>query len=219
MHAPHPRLYPELAASVAALQAEKGEIPAERTVRLERIAGFIRGRIVAGEIAKLTFICTHNSRRSQMAQIWARTAAHVFAVPRVATFSGGTEATAFSPRAVASLERAGFRIDTRDHGDNPRYAVRFSHDADPMECFSKVYDEPPNPTRDFLAVMTCSQADSDCPLVAGASDRIAIPYDDPKAFDGTEQEAAKYDERCRRIGREMLYLMSRVKHSVDRPRE
>ena len=211
MNTPRPTLYPDLASHVAAVLAEMDDIPAERKAVLERLAGPVRVRTATGEIAKLTFICTHNSRRSQMAQIWAQGAAQYFGVPRVETFSGGTEATAFNPRAVAALERAGFRIDTPEEEENPVYRVRYTDDKDAMECFSKAYDQPPNPKQDFVAVMTCSQADRDCPLVLGAIERIAIPYDDPKAFDGTEHEAAKYDERCRQIGREMLYVFSRVK--------
>ena len=45
--------------------------------------------------------------------------------------------------------------------------------------------------------MTWSQADESCPIVRGAAYRVAIPYDAPKAFDGTKRESAKYDERCR----------------------
>ena len=211
-------LFPELETSTTAVLAETDEISAGRKAALERLATLIEERAGAGGTAKLVFICTHNSRRSQMAQVWARTAAYRFAVPRVEAFSGGTEATAFDPRAVAALDRAGFRIDARDRGDNPRYAVRYSHDAQPLVCFSKVYDQPPNPTDGFCAVMTCSQADADCPLGAGASERIAIPYDDPKAFDGTAQEATRYDERCRQIAREMLYLFSRVSNRPRRQR-
>jgi protein-tyrosine-phosphatase len=212
MRTPHPTLYPDLASTVAEARTETKEISAERQAELEQLAIFIRERASAGATAKLVFICTHNSRRSQMAQIWAQTAAHLFEVSRVETFSGGTEATAFDPRAVAALARAGFRIDTSDTGNNPAYRVRYTDDKDAMECFSKVYDRPPNPTQDFFAVMTCSRADRDCPLVLGATERIAIPYDDPKTFDGTDQEAAKYDERCRQIGREMLHLFSRMKY-------
>jgi arsenate reductase len=210
VNTPRPTLYPDLASYVAALQADKDDIPAERKAVLERLAGLVRVRTAAREIAKLTFICTHNSRRSQMAQVWAQTAAQHFSVPCVEAYSGGTEASAFNPRAVAALQRAGFRVDTSEEGGNPVSNVRFADDMDPIECFSKVYHRPPNPTQGFLAVMTCSQADRDCPLVLGAIERIAIPYDDPKSFDGTEQEAAKYDERCRQIGREMLYVFSRV---------
>jgi arsenate reductase len=212
MRTPHPTLYPDLASYVAAARAETDEIPVERKAGLEQIASTIRERIDAGKIARLTFICSHNSRRSQMAQILAQTAAHSFGVPRVETFSGGTEATAFDPRAVAALERAGLRIDTPDEMSNPVYRVRYADETDPIKCFSKKYDQPPNPTQDFFAVMTCSEANRNCPLVFGAAERIAIPYDDPKAFDGTDHEAAKYDERCRQIAREMLYLFSRAKY-------
>jgi protein-tyrosine-phosphatase len=205
-------LYPGLASFISETLSEFDQIPEQRRKQLVQLAGLVTDRSSAGDTTRLTFICTHNSRRSHMSQIWAQTAAHYFGVPRVETFSGGTEATAFNPRAVAALERAGFRIDTTDETSDPVYRVRYTDDMDPMECFSKVYHQPPNPTQDFLAVMTCSQADRNCPLVLGAAERIAIPYDDPKAFDGTEQETAKYDERCRQIGREMLYLFSRVKY-------
>ncbi len=210
MPTPHPTIFPDLASHIARVRTEMDTIPATRRVVLEQLASSIQKRVSIGETVRLTFICTHNSRRSQMARVWAQTAAHDFGVPRVETFSGGTEASAFNPRAVAALERAGFRIATPDENDNPVYRVRYTDEADPMECFSKVYDQPPNPTEDFVAVMTCSQADLDCPLVLGAAERIAIPYDDPKAFDGTDREDATYDERCRQIAREMLYVFSRV---------
>jgi hypothetical protein len=129
----------------------------------------------------------------------------------VKTFSGGTEHTAFNPRAIAALERAGFAIrQTLAGGDNPRYQVRFVGDGPAVEAFSKVYSESPNPSREFCAIMTCSQADEACPVVDGAAERIALTYDDPKASDGTPEEAATYDERCAQIAREMLFALSMV---------
>jgi len=146
-----------------------------------------------------------------MAQLWAAAAAASYGIGDVETFSGGTEATAFNPRAVAALERAGFEIKTSAPGDaNPKYLVRLSSASDALECFSKVYDQAPNPTSDFCAVMTCSAADEACPRVAGATLRLAIPYDDPKVADGTPDEAATYDERCAQIAREMLFAISRA---------
>jgi len=203
-------LYPELAAFVTEARAEVHFIPPERRADLERLARFIRDRLGAGEIVRLVFICTHNSRRSHLAQVWAQTAAHVHGVHGVETFSGGTEATACDRRAVAALERAGFRVDDPGAGENPRYLVRFSDRAEPMECFSKVHDQPPNPTRDFCAVMTCAAADEACPLVLGAAERVALRFDDPKAFDGTDRETEQYDARCRQVAREMLYVLSAV---------
>jgi protein-tyrosine phosphatase/arsenate reductase len=203
----------ELESSINQRLTEFDRIPDERRARLGEIARFVEQRVAGGAPARLTFICTHNSRRSHMSQIWAQTAAHTYGVPNVETFSGGTEATAFNPRAVAAIQRAGFRVDVTGEGDNPVYRVRHHEGAEPMEAFSKVYDQPPNPKEDFAAIMTCSQADESCPLVLGAAARIAIPFDDPKAFDGTDQESDKYDERCRQIAREMLYVFSRVRSS------
>lgn len=207
-----PALNPSPSGYVKQRAAEFDQISAERKAQLEKLADYVRERRQAGRPSRLTFICTHNSRRSHLAQIWAKTAAAHYGVPEVEVYSGGTEATAFNPRAVAALRRAGFDIPAPvdDKVSNPHYLVRFDSTAEPLECFSKVYSQAPNPQADFCAVMTCSDADRNCPLVAGATVRIAIPYDDPKAFDGTPQETARYDERCRQIAREMLYVFSRV---------
>jgi hypothetical protein len=204
-------LSPVLQSTARAALAGHDRIPEPRRAKLAEIADFIEAEASGGDVARLTFICTHNSRRSHMSQIWAQTAALYLGVPRVETYSGGTEATAFNPRAVAALERAGFHIERTRDGENPIYRVTYHDAADPIEAFSKVYDQPPNPKDGFAAVMTCSHADRNCPLVHGAVARFSIPYDDPKTFDGTEQEAAQYDERCRQIAREMLFVFSLVK--------
>jgi protein-tyrosine phosphatase/arsenate reductase len=203
-------VFPELASYVAARQGELDEIPPARRATLQEMADFVAERIGSSAPALLTFICTHNSRRSHMAQIWAQTAAHLHGIAPVRTFSGGTEATAFEPRAVAALRRAGFAIEPTSDDHNPVYQVRYADGAEPMAAFSKVYDHAPNPQADYCAVMTCAQADEGCPIVFGAAARIAIPFEDPKTFDGTEQEAEQYDERCRQIGREMLHAFSLV---------
>lgn len=202
-------LNPAIAAYVRDCVAELDQIPDERRKQLEIIADYVRGRVEAGQPARLTFICTHNSRRSHLCQIWAQTASAYYGIP-AATFSGGTSATAFNPRAVATLKRAGFDIPDPAADSNPRYQVRFRSDGAPMECFSKVYHDAPNPQNDFCAVMVCSQADKSCPIVAGAALRIAVPYDDPKADDDTPNEAAQYDQCCAQIAREMLFVFSRI---------
>jgi arsenate reductase len=184
-------------------------IPGERKERLELLADFIKERKALGATAELTFICTHNSRRSHLGQMWAATAAWAHALDHVRTFSGGTEATAFNPRAVAALQRAGFQINSSE-GANPRYEVSFTSDRNAETCWSKVYDAPANPQKDFCAVMTCSEADRNCPIVAGALDRISLPYSDPKEADGTPDEARRYDERCLQIAAEMWYVMART---------
>jgi protein-tyrosine-phosphatase len=211
----HVDLYPQLAEFIADRLGEFDQIPSDRRGSLALLASFVNRRVASGEPAHLTFICTHNSRRSHMSQIWAQTAAAYFGVPDVETYSGGSEATAFDPRAVAAMERAGFRVTVVTHDDNPIFEVRFNDQAEPIRAFSKVYDQPPNPSSEFAAVMTCSQADTACPLVPGATARIAITFEDPKAWDGTDHEAAAYDERCRQIAREMVAVFSMVSARLD----
>jgi len=193
------------------LITEFDQIPTERKETLKELTKFVQEKINANKPVYLNFICTHNSRRSHLSQLWAQAAAHYYGVKNVFCFSGGTEATAFNSRAVKAMQEAGFNISITKDGDNPVYEVRFASDATPIVAFSKKYDDPFNHNKDFAAIMTCSHADENCPLVLGASGRIALTYDDPKEFDGTPLEAAKYNERVHQIGREILYAFSQVK--------
>lgn len=124
------------------------------------------------------------------------------------TYSGGTEATAVHPNAVAALRHAGFGVQVTGVGPNPVYIVHAGADIPVASTYSKRYDDAANPARDFCAIMVCTDADRDCPIVFGSENRITLPYDDPKAYDGTSEEAEQYDRCCRRIAREMFYAMS-----------
>lgn len=196
---------------VQKLMNEFSQIPDERKSILKEVTDFVSEKLRTGQIINLNFICTHNSRRSHISQIWAQAAAHYYGIENVHCYSGGTEATAFNPRAVKAMKDAGFDIQVFKDGTNPIYKVKFSNEAIALSVFSKKYDDDFNPKRDFAAVMTCSHADENCPLVPGATKRIALTYNDPKDFDGTPLEAAKYSERVHEIGREILYAFSLVK--------
>jgi arsenate reductase len=202
---------PTLQITIDQLVREFRQIPEERKAIIQQLTEFVAKKSNEGEKILLNFICTHNSRRSHISQVWAQTAAYYYAVKNVETFSGGTEATAFNLRAVAAMKEAGFEIATTKDGANPVYEVKYASEATPLTIFSKRYDDSFNPKKDFAAVMTCSHADENCPVVIGASTRIALTYNDPKDFDGTPQEAAKYAERVREIGREILYAFSQVR--------
>jgi arsenate reductase len=198
---------PELTNFLVRLIAEANLIPEPRTQQLAELADYVKTQ--KGQPIHLNFICTHNSRRSHLGMIWAAVAAAHFGVKNVHSYSGGTEATAFNPRAVVALERAGFSIITPE-GDNPRYEVSFATDEPSLVCFSKVYDHPDNPQQDFAAIMTCSDADENCPFIPGVKLRLPLTYEDPKVADDTPQEAERYDERVAQIGRELLYAFSLV---------
>lgn len=204
-------LYPTLLNTISQFEKEYSQIPEDRKQILKQLVSFIEKKKKAGEPVTLNFICTHNSRRSHIAQLWAQAAAHYYGINNVSCFSGGTEATAFNSRAVKAMQEAGFTIKKTKDGNNPMYEVRFADGVEPMIAFSKTYDDHFNHNKDFAAIMTCSHADENCPWVAGASARIAITYDDPKEFDGTPLEASKYAERVHQIGGEIFYAFSQVK--------
>jgi arsenate reductase len=206
-------LYPELQAYLQSLEGEFAQIPKERKDTLSLLAKYVIDKRKARKVVSLNFICTHNSRRSHISQIWAATAAAYFDIDGVSTYSGGTEATAFNPRAVAAMERAGFRIGNPG-GENPRYRVSFSDGSPALECFSKTFNDPFNPQSDFAAIMTCSDADANCPFVPGAEMRIPITYEDPKVADDTPEETNRYDERVRQIGREILFAFHLVQQHL-----
>ena len=192
------------------LEERFNEIPQERKILLESFAKYISDKVKEIKEVNLTFICTHNSRRSHLTQIWAQTAAEYFEIPNVECFSGGTEATAFNPRAVKAIRDSGFKVEQLDESENPVYLVYYSDNKEPLKCFSKVYSDDFNPNENFAAVMTCSDADENCPVVFGAESRFPIRYDDPKEFDGTELEKIKYRERFEQIGIEMLFVFSKI---------
>lgn len=210
-------LLPQLRPYVSEVAHELHTVPAERKAVLDQIVTSIATQLEAGKPAKLTFICTHNSRRSHMSQIWAQTAAYYYGLNQVSAYSGGTEVTACNCRTVTAMRRVGFDIQDATAGDNPLYLVRYAEDRPPIRAYSKLYHADANPKRDFIALMTCSSADKSCPVVKGASARFAIHYVDPRLCDDTPTETTAYNERCREIAREMFYIMSQVRQHRDRP--
>ena len=208
---PNANLLPALQPYVKEVAGELGMVSAERRVVLDAIAASIVARLERGKPAQLTFICTHNSRRSHMSQIWAQTAACYYGLDRIEAYSGGTQATACNCRTVAAMRRVGFAIEDATTGDNPVYLVRYATDRPPIRAYSKLYNADGNPKWDFIALMTCSVADNSCPVVEGAVSRYAIHYADPRLCDDTPTETVAYNERCREIAREMFYIMSEVR--------
>ena len=212
---PKANLLPALRPYVKEVAGELDKVPAERKVVLNEIVASITAQLEADKPAQLTFICTHNSRRSHMSQIWAQTAACYYGLAKVQTFSGGTEATACNCRTVTAMRRAGFDIKDATTGDNPIYLVRYAEDRPPIRAYSKIYNSDANPKRDFIALMTCSVADKSCPVVEGAIARHAIHYADPRLCDDLPTETAAYNERCREIAREMFYIMAEVRRRME----
>lgn len=183
----------------------------ERIAVLNPLVDYIQEKVNNKEEIRLNFICTHNSRRSHLSQIWAQTMAFHFGVQKVFCYSGGTEATAMFPKVAETLSIQGFQIQKLSEEQNPVYAVKYAENQHPIVCFSKAYFDEFNPKNHFGAIMTCNNADEGCPMVFGAETRFPIKYDDPKAFDETDLMDAKYAERSLQIASEMYYVFSQIR--------
>jgi len=181
----------------------------ERLIPLNQLVDYLQTKIDKGEKAQLKFICTHNSRRSQMAQVWTKLLAEFYGV-EVESFSGGTEVTAFHSHAVAVFEKMGLEIQ-KEGSNNPHYFLRYSETESSIEAFSKLSDDAFNPSTNFAAVMTCSSADVNCPFIPSAERRISLTYEDPKQFDDSEIAEEAYEACGLRIVQEMNYVFKKLK--------
>jgi arsenate reductase len=202
-------LFPEIENIINALNFES--ISDERKIILQPLIDFIQTKANNQQEIRLNLICTHNSRRSHLSQVWAQTAAAHYNIKNVFCYSGGTEATAMFPMAAKTLAKQGFQIKTIAEGNNPVYAIKYAENEHPVIGFSKTFDDDFNPQSEFAAILTCSSADKGCPFIAGAEKRIPITFEDPKAFDNTPQQAEKYEERSVQIATEMFYVFSQIK--------
>lgn len=201
-------MYPTINEKINTISIDS--IPKERMELLTSLIDFINIKVVNKEVISINFICTHNSRRSHLSQIWAQTMAHYFEIDNVFCYSGGTESTAMFPMVGETLKQSGFLVKNISEGNNPVYSIKYAENEHPVIAFSKKYDDDFNPLSRFAAIMTCSQADGGCPFIAGAEKRIPITYEDPKLFDDTPEHAAKYQERSLQIATEMYYVFSKV---------
>ena len=182
----------------------------ERKIVLQPLANYIQEKVNRQEPIRLNFICTHNSRRSHLSQIWAQTIANYFNILNITTYSGGTESTAMFPVVKDTLVATGFKINTIAATNNPIYTIKYSDNNHPIIGFSKKMDDDFNPKSEFGAILTCDSANEACPIVPGAEKRFPIMFEDPKAFDNTPQQAEKYAERSLQIATELFFVFSLI---------
>lgn len=198
----------------ATLKEEFSQIPVDRQADLQELGQYLYEKVKAEQEINLTVICTHNSRRSHIGQLWLLVAAEWYGIDNLHAFSGGTEATAFNIRAVDALNRAGFRIGGINSTDNTTYGASWLRGSRPnakVLMFSKKYDHTINPKENFGAIMVCSEADKSCPVVPGAEARFSLPFEDPRYFDGTASEELEYDKACRLMARDIFYAVNHAK--------
>ena len=180
----------------------------KRKEELALLIDYIKTKKAQNKPLHLNFICTHNSRRSQFSQLWAKVMAHYHGID-CNTYSGGVEVTACNERVINTLLSQGFNIKTKENGENPYYQISIGGEHF-GGFFSKLYDDPSSPSKSFAAVMTCAHADENCPFIPGAEQRIPVRYKDPKAFDNTPEEKTAYHNKSIEIATEMHYIFSSI---------
>ncbi|MBQ0768091.1 MAG: protein-tyrosine-phosphatase [Bizionia sp.] len=202
-------IFPEIIKLISSLPVDI--ITLERKKILDPIIEAMQQKASKQEAIRLNFICTHNSRRSHLAQIWAQTLAYYFNIQKVNCYSAGTEATALFPSIVETLQQTGFQISRLSQAENPVYTIKFATNEPPIIGFSKTTEHPFNPKTAFIAVMTCSQADEGCPFISGAERRFPLTYNDPKHYDNTPQAKEEYYQTSMLIATELHYVFSNIK--------
>jgi len=180
-----------------------------RKEALHTLAEAIVSDVKKQAFANVTFICTHNSRRSQLAELMLSHLLKSKGILTIKCYSGGTEATAFNYRMVKALEDYGIPLLKYGPEENPLYVA-----DDNQYLFSKKYDDPFNPIKDFIAVTTCNHADENCPVIFGAQQRFHIAYKDPKHADDTAEESQVYSDKVIEIGAEMLIVAQFIREKL-----
>jgi arsenate reductase (thioredoxin) len=188
----------------------------------EELVGWISKNYRPEKPLPIIVVCSGNSRRSILGSTMGNIASAYFGLPNIRFYNGGTTPSAFNPRAIATLKEIGVDVEAsgkeaprgKSGEENPIYRLRVGKGLETLE-FSKHYSDAHNPQKDFAALLVCSEADAECPAVNGASARISIPYEDPKAYDGAPFEAAKYAERRDDMGRFMLSVLMQAHRRLE----
>ena len=193
---------------------KKVAISEDRKKLLLKIAEAVAKEYSKKEIVHLNFICTHNSRRSQLGQVWSFYAAHYYKL-NIEAFSGGTEVTAFYRNTVKTLQKSGFTFQLLNFShQNPTYEISFNGTHKSTLGFSKLYNHPGN-MEPFMAITTCDSADANCPFIPTALERFHLPFVDPKASDGTKLQTETYLKTNQQIAAEIHFIFSEIKKNVD----
>lgn len=187
------------------------QIPMERKQTLLQLGEMIRSEISSKGHCDLITICTHNSRRSHIAQIWFEVGSKYYLNGRLSSFSGGTESTRLHENTFQALRSCGFDITQETEGENPMFGIRYTLNDDMTpSLFSKVYSHEVNPQENYVAVLVCDNAVEACPVVIGAAQKIAVTFTDPKKYDHSAEAVKKYCESVENIGREILFALSNI---------
>lgn len=188
----------------------KSTIDNDRKILLLKITEAIKKEYLKNKVVNLNFICTHNSRRSQLGQVWGFYAAHYFKL-NINAFSGGTEVTSFYRNTVKTLQKAGFEFHLKDFSHiNPIYQITLNGTKKSILGYSKFYSDSIN-LAPFITITTCDKAAKNCPIISTSNYRFHLPFEDPKFADGTPIQEKTYLQTSQQIAAEIYFIFAEVK--------
>ena len=182
-----------------------------RKKELLKLIHYINNKINLDEEININFICTHNSRRSIFSQIWAKVFSDYYGLQKINTFSGGTESTFIPQNVIKTLRLHGFITNRLNQKQNSNYQIIYSLNKNNILIFSKKYTNNLNPSKKFIAVMTCSSAKENCPFISGSEKIISLSYDDPKKYDNLNEPIKMYLNVSNQIATDMNFVFSNLK--------
>jgi arsenate reductase len=192
------------------LASKNIKLAEDRKKILLKISETVATEYTVNNVVNLNFICTHNSRRSQLGQVWAFYAANYFNL-NIHAFSGGTEVTAFYRNTVKTLQAVGFDFKVVEFShQNPTYLISFEESTNSILGFSKRFDDETN-KNPFIAITTCNNADKNCPFIPTAIERFHLPFEDPKFSDGTPEQSTTYLKTNEQIAAEVFFIFTEIK--------
>jgi len=203
--------FPEILDYCRNLELLSGGIKKERKTKLAVLAAQIKQLKRELSPVEIMVVCTHNSRRSHMGELWLRVGIDYYGLSNLRIHSAGTERSAINIRTIRSFQAIGLLVEkSMNKEENPNYKINWRTDEKSYTGYSKEIGSEELPTNGIVSILVCEDAAENCPFIVGSKLRINLPYEDPKRYDDTLEERTKYLERNLEIGSEMFYLLSEL---------
>ena len=163
--------------------------------RLEKVINQINKLL--GSSRSIVFICTHNSRRSQFCEFWAKYFSNHYD-KNLNIYSAGVEKTEVYNGVFKALLRCGVK----------KLNNKLVIDKQSIRLESKTLEE--IHLKSFISIINCSDAEKNCPIDFRSIANINLKYEDPKSFDGSSSEEDEYFNTSYLIARELNYIIRNI---------
>ena len=168
----------------------------KRKKRLDNIASVINENL--NKTRSIVFLCTHNSRRSQICEVWGKVFAEIYR-KKININSAGAFKTVVHSQVYESIVKCGLIV-------NNKKEIFF--DKKKFKLNSKTTDS--ITMKNFIAVMTCSDTEKSCPHDSRSVRNIKMFFNDPRIYDETDKMSREYLKTTTYIAEELNYIFKNI---------